>query len=94
MKCANCEYNDGMVYTSLPPKYRCTITNEFHFGDDNCNVDFAPVIRCKDCKWYNEEDLFCWYWAELYGHADATPRCTPFDYCFRGVRKDGGENER
>lgn len=49
------------------------------------------VVRCKDCKWYNEEDLFCWYWAELYGYADATPRITPFDYCFRGVRKEGVE---
>ena len=42
-KCAYCEYNDGMVYTSIPPKYKCTITNEFHLGDDDCNVEFAPV---------------------------------------------------
>ena len=43
MKCINCKYNDGMVYTSMPPKYKCTITKEFHLGDDDCNVEFAPV---------------------------------------------------
>ena len=38
MNCANCEYNDGMVYTSLPPQYRCTITDKFHHGDDECDA--------------------------------------------------------
>ena len=37
--CANCEYNDGIVYTSLPPQYKCTLTNKFHFGDDRCDAD-------------------------------------------------------
>lgn len=43
MKCAYCKYNDGAVYTSMPPKYRCTITNESHLALDDCNVEFAPV---------------------------------------------------
>ena len=37
--CANCEYNDGIVYTSLPPQYKCTLTNKFHFGGDKCDAD-------------------------------------------------------
>lgn len=48
MNCANCKYNDGMLYTSIPPKYRCTITNEFHLEDDDCNVEFETV---KHGKW-------------------------------------------
>lgn len=42
-KCAYCKYNDGAVYTSTPPKYRCTVTGEYHLALDDCNVDFAPV---------------------------------------------------
>lgn len=47
MNCAYCKYNDGLVYTSIPVKYRCTITNEFHFGSDDCNVEFVPVRHGK-----------------------------------------------
>lgn len=36
--CANCKHNDGLVYTSFPPKYRCTITNNFHFGYEFCEL--------------------------------------------------------
>lgn len=53
MNCAYCKYNDGMVYTSIPPKYKCTITNEFHLGLDDCNVEFAPV---KHGRWINVND--------------------------------------
>jgi len=43
MFCANCKYNDGLVYTSYPPQYKCTITNEFHFGDYQCDVDLDEI---------------------------------------------------
>jgi hypothetical protein len=42
-KCAYCKYNDGKIYTSMPPKYRCTITNEYHSALDDCDVEFIPV---------------------------------------------------
>lgn len=60
--CGNCEYNDGCVYTSLPPKFKCTITGKFHFGIKPCSVEFAPVrhgrwvvdpegmLHCSNCK--------------------------------------------
>lgn len=41
--CANCQYNDGVIYTSMPPQYKCTITNEFHHNNDKCDVKFAPI---------------------------------------------------
>lgn len=34
--CSNCPFNDGMVYTSLPPQYKCTKTNEWHLGSYGC----------------------------------------------------------
>lgn len=49
--CGNCEYNDGFVYTSLPPMMKCTITKEFHRNDHACELEFVPVVRCKDCRW-------------------------------------------
>ena len=35
--CSNCAHNDGMVYTSNPPKWKCTLTNEWHEGDFKCD---------------------------------------------------------
>ena len=52
---------------------------------------YDGIVRCKDCKWYRENEAYCVYWASIYVNADATPRYTPFDYCFRGVRKEGAE---
>ena len=37
--CSNCEMNDGMVYTSYPPKYRCTISGHFNEGTYLCDLD-------------------------------------------------------
>lgn len=42
MRCGNCVYTDGCVYTSLPPQVKCIITGEFHYYNDECN--------CKDIR--------------------------------------------
>ncbi len=34
--CSNCNHNDGMVYTSNPPKWKCTLSNEWHTADYRC----------------------------------------------------------
>lgn len=47
MNCANCKYNDGLVYTSNPVQYKCTVTWEYHHGGYECDVEFAPVRRGK-----------------------------------------------
>lgn len=56
-KCAYCKYNDGAVYTSTPPKYRCTVTGEYHLALDDCNVEFAPVKHGHWIKIFEDEDI-------------------------------------
>ena len=41
--CGGCEKTDGCVYTSIPPKVKCTVTGEFHNYDDVCNV--SPAVK-------------------------------------------------
>ena len=36
VSCANCPLNDGMIYTSFPPKFRCTATGEYNLGEHIC----------------------------------------------------------
>lgn len=38
-RCSNCELNDGMMYPSYPPKYRCTISGSYNEGTHTCNLD-------------------------------------------------------
>lgn len=50
---------------------------------DAPTVDAVPVVRCKDCKWYQSDaDKWCGYF-ECMGFE-------PEDYCSQGGRKDGG----
>lgn len=53
--------------------------------------DIVAVVRCKDCKWYHENDFSCEYWEDAYGQTELYPKITPIDYCFRGVRKESEE---
>lgn len=41
--CGHCLHTGNIVLTSYPPKYRCEITGELHYGSDDCNVEFEPV---------------------------------------------------
>lgn len=34
--CSNCGNNDGMVYTSNPPKWKCKLDNKWHTADYRC----------------------------------------------------------
>lgn len=36
--CGQCSMTDGLCYTSLPPKVRCLVTDEFHYYEDKCNL--------------------------------------------------------
>ena len=44
-RCGNCDKTDGCVYTSLPPKTRCTVTGKFHFNDDVCDLPQTNLIK-------------------------------------------------
>ena len=96
MNCAICKHNDGNIYTSIPPKYRCKITGEYHESWNDCNVEFAPVkhaywkkigvslYECSNCQkvapYYTEEEHIV-YWPEL----NYCPHC--------GAKMDDDENE-
>ena len=45
MTCGMCPFTDGMCYTSNPPKRKCTITNEFHYYDDECNCEYSRLLK-------------------------------------------------
>lgn len=99
-KCAYCEYNDGMVYTSIPQKYKCTITNEFHLGDDDCNVEseveFEPIKRGQWIR-VTDDDNKGIYVCSRCGRTveyDWVPALISrrYPYCHCGAKMGGGEN--
>ena len=51
MKCYECNWLDrSVVLTSCPPQYRCTLGFGSHYADHECEYEFMPIVRCKDCK--------------------------------------------
>ena len=46
--CDTCPYTDGAVYTSMPPKCKCTITNNFHYFGDACDCEEARAQKVVD----------------------------------------------
>ena len=47
MTCGSCYFNDGLCYTAMPPKYRCTFDNNFYDCHHNCHLVLAPVVHAK-----------------------------------------------
>lgn len=45
MTCGSCPYTDGLVYTSMPPKVKCTITGDFHEYSENCSCENARKVK-------------------------------------------------
>lgn len=62
MICQFCEHTDGCEYTSIPPQIKCTITNKFHYYNDECDVEWTPV---KHGRWEEEDD------AIVHGHCSS-----------------------
>lgn len=92
--CGICSMNDGTVYTSMPPKYKCTVTNEFYLGDHPCHLDLVPVVRCGECAIWDTDGYGKEYDDEGFGWCDHIERTTDKDwYCADGKRK-GEEDER
>lgn len=48
--CGECNYTDGVVYTSLPPQVKCTITNKYHLCDHVCEVYNDTFVNKKLSK--------------------------------------------
>lgn len=53
---------------------------------DASTVDAVPVIRCKDCIWYDPSKLRC--------INTRTIEWDPDDFCSSGERKDENDNNR
>ena len=57
---------------------------------DTPTVDAVPVVRCKECKWFadnNDGNWFgCWLFQTIQIIPEDTPK--PDDYCSYGERKD------
>lgn len=56
-------------------------------------VDAVPVVRCKDCKWFadnNDGEWFgCWLFQTIQIIPEDAPK--PDDFCSYGERKEGAE---
>ena len=53
-------------------------------------VNAVPVVRCRDCKHWYKETLFCDYMQ--YGEAQERVNWYADDFCSYGERKDGDGN--
>ena len=55
-------------------------------------ADVAPVVRCKDCKWFADNNDGEWYGCQMFQVVRITPEDTPKpdDFCSYGERKDNG----
>lgn len=60
MKCYECKWLDrSVVLTSYPPQYRCTLGFGSHYADHECEYDFMPIVRCKNCIHYESDGGVC-----------------------------------
>ena len=62
-------------------------------------ADVAPVVRCKDCKYYKESRVlppnkFCFRLSHPTEPGKIGYNLSENDFCSRGVRKDGGDADR
>ena len=52
-------------------------------------VDAVPVVRCRDCKHWHKDTVFCGYMS--YGEASERVNWYADDFCSYGERKDGDD---
>lgn len=59
---------------------------------DATTVDAVEVVRCKDCKWFADNNNGEWYGCWLYNTILSNERDKPGrdDFCSCGERKDNG----
>ena len=55
-------------------------------------ADAVPVVRCKDCKWFVDNNGGEWYGCKMFQVVRITPEDAPKpdDFCSYGERRDGG----
>lgn len=54
-------------------------------------ADVVPVVRCKDCKWFVDNNGGEWYGCKMFQVVRITPEDAPKpdDFCSYGERRDG-----
>lgn len=57
-------------------------------------ADVAEVVRCKNCKWFADNNGGEWYGCQMFQVVQITPEDAPKpdDFCSYGERK-GGDND-
>ena len=54
-------------------------------------VDAVSVVRCKDCKYYNQDDPSDWFRCDIFqGSYEKGFPTEPHDYCSYGERRTDG----
>ena len=72
--------------------FRCSLANmedlNILIGGQE-TIDAVPVVRCRECKWWQEDDDI--------GHCDNPDGldnyAKPEDFCSYGKRKEGADND-
>ena len=79
------------IYDNVPAPYE-----DASWAKENClaeieaapTMDAVPVVRCRECKWWQEDDDI--------GHCDNPDGLDnyvkPEDFCSYGERKEGADN--
>ncbi|MFR1505992.1 MAG: hypothetical protein ACLST8_07625 [Agathobaculum sp.] len=98
----------GAKVVSLHDIYRVIAGHSYYHGDHilaalSCiaegkevnparPTDVVPVVRCKDCKWFVDNNGGEWYGCKMFQVVRITPEDAPKpdDFCSYGERIDGG----
>ena len=72
------------------------IESVLEYAENLPTADVVPVVRCKDCKWFadnNDGDWFgCWLFQTIQIIPEDAPK--PDDFCSYGEAKmNGGDND-
>ena len=57
---------------------------------DMPTIDAVPVVRCKDCAYFSNEEILCSHEGNMVLNIGKT--VYPNDFCSYGERKDGDTN--
>ena len=67
------------------------IESVLEYAENLPAADVAPVVRCKECKWFADNNDGVWFGCWLYQTIRIIPEDAPKpdDFCSYGERKDG-----
>ena len=91
MRCYECKWLDrSVILTSIPPQYGCTLGFGSHYADHECEYDFMPIVRCKDCRHRYYADNRVPHERTWVCERFANEEITDNDFCSWGERREIG----